>query len=204
MKTSLTIKTILPALAVSALIGLWPSEAVAAPFTSTLGVSGLPPAANRIAFAVDLDVGPSGSPWGFMGSYQAEVSGPGKPATYYTNPQVLSSLLRYRTATFGEDSLTLFAGLNYYQDSSVKSDPGFRLSPNPLEPLIGFTYTLRNDRLWISLSPYYLYSPQRGAYGAPWFFMTGMPLIEAGFALTPKVDLSLRLAFTPIRLSYRF
>lgn len=184
-----------------------PEASDALPVSGTVGLSVLPPAGGRTAVAVDLDAGPTGSPWGVMAQYQVEILGvygfigPNKP-TDFRNPSVVNGLLRYRASAWGEDTLTLFGGLSFARGASSRDDLSLAVDWSQYEPIVGFTYTIRSGRLWINLTPYYVFaSPQ---IRSPWFLTSGLAFVETGVSMGSGIDLSLRLDFTPVRISFHW
>jgi len=67
---------------------------------------------------------------------------------------------------------------------------------------IGLSYLLREDRLWLRLTPHY-YLPLGGSSAYPTLGLSGVPWAEVGFALTPRCDVSFRLGETLIKIGYR-
>ncbi|MNL06400.1 hypothetical protein D3C87_1270350 [compost metagenome] len=189
---------------------LVPANAQAQPIQIQAGLSILPPAGNWIATTIDLDLGMEDSPWGLACLYQvgwhpvASLFNNVGPSIQTTNPLVANILGRYRFTVFNQDSVTAFAGMSYYPESYLTTQPGFNQHGLFYSPVIGATYTVRNGRTWINVSPHYAFSQTSGALSAPWYLKSGVPLIELGVSVTPAIDLSLRASFTPVRATYRF
>lgn len=187
-----------------------PANAHAAPLQIQAGLSVLPPAANWIATTLDLDIGMEGSPWGISCLYQvgwfpaSSLFNDVGPSIRVTNPLNANLLGRYQFPVFNQDTVTAFAGISYYPESYLTTQPGFNEHGLFYSPVIGATYTLRNGRTWINLSPHYVFSQTSGWWSAPWYLKSGVPLLELGVSVTPAIDLSLRAAFTPVRVTYRF
>ncbi|MNX92959.1 hypothetical protein D3C86_1251260 [compost metagenome] len=184
-------------------LALLATPANAAPWHIEAGISYLPPAGNWTALTFDAEAGPKNSPFGFIAAYQA--GSPGSiPLPQITRPLAATIVGKYQLPVFSEDSLTAFAGVNYYPESWFTSDSAFRSYDLFFSPIVGATYTLRSDRIWVKISPQYVFSRINPPYENTGIFKSAIPLAEFGVALSPTIDLSARLSFTPIRVGVRF
>ena len=155
---------------------------------------------------MDADLPLAGSGVGIYASFEAGVfpisslvSGTGDVSGLA--PTKANLLGRYRLPVGATDALSLYAGLNYSPQTAVQMESGF--NQRYIGLLVGATYTIRSGRLWLALSPHYLLSQLDSPMGNR-LIGTGIPFAEVGFAVTPSVDVSFRLQFTPVRLSWHF
>lgn len=75
--------------------------------------------------------------------------------------------------------------------------------PEGFGVLVGVSYVHRWGGIWLKLSPSYVFA-NKFAGGVPEFARSGLPLLEVGTEINQVLDISLRLALTPIRVGLRF
>ena len=75
-----------------------------------------------------------------------------------------------------------------------------RSYPSTGGAFVGVSYTFREERLWLSITPQY-FAPIGQSYYPPWA-LSGLPWAELGVPVTDHLTISLRLGETLLKAAY--
>lgn len=190
----------------AALLLLSAEPSWAAPVQGEVGVVYKPLNPQIVGF--DAEIGPSASPWAVGLLYQAMVweQSTGDPTSGYRMTHRTSSAWgRYRFTLPNGDTLDGLAGMNANFEFN---QPDNILQPESpvIGPLLGASYTLRSGRLWLRLTPHWVFSEDHTNTDriAVVLDKSGIPWAEVGLNLPLGLQLSFRLSEAFAKLAWTF
>lgn len=170
-----------------------PAVAEAAPgsLEGNIGLVG-PSFRGDTPIGVEGELGLEGSPLHVGGVMWSPIFGSGMAETLWAG---------YAFTPWGGDRVMLMAGGTHYQQSGVGCVDVCQ-APSSGGIFVGVSYLIREERLWLKLTPQYLF-PMDGWSAYPQWALSGVPWVELGVPITPHCDISLRLGETILKVAYR-
>lgn len=99
------------------------------------------------------------------------------------------------------DRLMLLAGRTHYIQSGVGcAGIGGCTQPAQGGTFVALSYLIREERLWMKLTPQF-YMPDTGGSAYPPWALSGLPWVEIGVPITPWCDISFRLGETLFKVA---
>jgi hypothetical protein len=178
------------------------SPALAGPVEGNVGILYKP--LNSEFYGLEGELRLTGSPWSLGGLYLAErqisASGPTVPDTW-VSPSSATAWGRWRYALANGDDVSALVGINSHSGSPYHP-------PVPegwtTGPLVGASYTMRSGRLWLRVTPHWVFSANGGSSDAEWLIKSGLAWVEAGVRPFPHLEVSARLAMAFLKVAYTF
>jgi hypothetical protein len=99
----------------------------------------------------------------------------------------------------------LIAGANEYPESSMCAGFGPCAPDTRFGALLALSYVLRTERLWMRLTPQYVFPVDGGqTHSNQAFYKSGLPWVEVGFQPMSWLDLSVRFSEMPLAATVVF
>ena len=157
-----------------------------------------------IEFAgLEVEAGPVWRGWMVGGLVQARRLATASPPTPWQVPEVVTAWGRMANADLPHLEVGWLLGVSVrLADPNAGLDPG---APwGAAGPVLGASATLRSGDLWLRLSPNYALGLDPPSPLPLWLPASGIPLAEAGWRLTPQLEVSARLGSTFARVAWLF
>lgn len=99
----------------------------------------------------------------------------------------------------------LIVGANEFPESSMCAGFGPCPPDTRFGALLALSYVLRTERLWMRLTPQYVFPVDGGqTHSNQAFYKSGLPWVEVGFQPTSWLDLSVRFSEMPLAATVVF
>lgn len=169
-----------------------PTVAEPLPIEGRLGIlNGIPFTGN---IGVEAELSWRNSPWsaGFLGWTMRGVAS-------------RTAWARFAMPVTDGGRLGLIIGANDYPESSMCAGFGPCSPDTRFGALLALSYVLRTERLWMRLTPQYVFPIDGGGtHSNQAFVKSGLPWAEVGIRATPWLDLGVRVSEMPFAATVVF